>query len=284
VDDIVEAVFDKLAELKVLKSTYVFYSSDHGYKQGQWRVGTSKEHPFETDIRIPLLAFGPNIVPGSVFPHVTGNVDVTPTIIDLAGIFKPQFMDGFSMRPWLLKAQGGHEDADSVANATAVATTAVATTGNWRTSWLVEYLSVGTYYNDHSSAWQDGRNTTHKCGGKMPRGPDDANTTKCVESNTTGAGNCYFVDSTLSNSWRSLRVIDGDVDIAYTEYDRTWEFNATSSGEGLQFYELYDLKTDPYQMKNVYSAQTADKKTALHMQLSTFWLCKGSVGTPSNCP
>jgi hypothetical protein len=77
------------------------------------------------------------------------------------------------------------------------------------------------------SFWQDGKNTTDKCGGPMPRGPDGAETNKCVEGNGTGSGNCYFVDSTLSNSWRSLRVIDGDTDFAYTEYDHTWAFNAT---------------------------------------------------------
>ncbi len=35
---------------------YIFYTGDHGYKLGQWRVGTSKQHPFETDIHVPFLA------------------------------------------------------------------------------------------------------------------------------------------------------------------------------------------------------------------------------------
>ena len=34
-----------LEKAGVLDRTFIVYSSDHGYKQGQWRVGTSKQHP-----------------------------------------------------------------------------------------------------------------------------------------------------------------------------------------------------------------------------------------------
>lgn len=280
VDDLVDSVITKLGSLGVLDETFVFYSSDHGYKQGQWRVGTSKEHPFETDIRIPLLARGPGITPATVFPHITGNVDVTPTILDLAGIdvrSSLPFMDGHSMRPWLLAgatATGATSDEEK---------TVAITTAGWRDRWLVEYLAVGTYYNDHSSAWEDGKNTTEKCGGKMPRGPDGAKTSKCVESTGVGDGNCYFVDSTHSNSWRSLRIINDDEDTAYTEYDPTWTWVNSTTG-GLPFYELYDLRSDPFQMKNLYPTATAARKGTLAAAIAEYYACKGDSATPSNCP
>ena len=50
----------------------------------------------------------------------------------------------------------------------------------WRDHFINEYLSVGTYYNDHSSIWQDGKNTTEQCGGDVPQGPGDSKG-KCVE-------------------------------------------------------------------------------------------------------
>jgi arylsulfatase A-like enzyme len=77
--------------------------TDHGYKQGQWRVGTSKEHPYDTDIRVPLLARGPGIKPGSVFNYPSGNVDLTPTLLTIAGgaAYVPEFMDGKSMTAFL---------------------------------------------------------------------------------------------------------------------------------------------------------------------------------------
>ena len=42
---------------------------------------------------------------------------------------------------------------------------------------------------------------------------------KCVESNVTGGGNCWFVDSTLSNNWRQLLVVGGEdgLDFNYIE-------------------------------------------------------------------
>ena len=60
---------DKLTAAGVIDKTFIFYSSDHGYKQGQWRVGTSKQHPYETDIRVPFLARGPGIQAGSKPAH-----------------------------------------------------------------------------------------------------------------------------------------------------------------------------------------------------------------------
>ena len=47
-------VLDRLEELGVLDDTFVFFTSDHGYKLGEWRIGCSKQHPFETDVHIPF--------------------------------------------------------------------------------------------------------------------------------------------------------------------------------------------------------------------------------------
>ena len=73
-----------------------------------------------------------------------------------------------------------------------------------RTSFLIEYLSVATYFNDHSYCWDtEDESTKEQCGGAMPVGPNgDEQGEDCVESENVGDGNCYFVDSTHSNSWR----------------------------------------------------------------------------------
>ena len=39
VDDIINDVYEYLEARGVLENTYILYSSDHGYKQGQWRIG-----------------------------------------------------------------------------------------------------------------------------------------------------------------------------------------------------------------------------------------------------
>jgi N-acetylglucosamine-6-sulfatase len=45
VDDMIALVVARLEALGVLDDTYIFFSSDHGYKLGEWRVGCSKQHP-----------------------------------------------------------------------------------------------------------------------------------------------------------------------------------------------------------------------------------------------
>ena len=53
--------------------------------------------------------------------------------------------------------------------------------------------------------------------GSMPRGPV-GKVDKCVESAKVGGGNCYFVDSKHSNSWRALRILNGTHNMQYIEY------------------------------------------------------------------
>jgi len=191
----------------------------------------------------------------------------------LAGVSIPNFMDGRSMVPWLVSKDVIVESTQRGADSDT----------QWRDRLLIEYLSVGTYYNDHSNAWQDGKKTTAKCGGGMPRGPAGAVKT-CTESEGIGDGNCYFVDSKHSNSWRALRIITKSENLQYIEYDPSWLFNATGpSGEGLQHYELYNIDKDPYQMHNVYNQTDASKRAELHSAISQYFNCKGDDKTPSTC-
>ena len=81
VDDMIEIVMSQLEALGVLDETYVFFSSDHGYKLGEWRVGCSKQHPYETDIHIPFFARGPGIQPGSRLSALGSNIDIGPTFL-----------------------------------------------------------------------------------------------------------------------------------------------------------------------------------------------------------
>jgi len=265
VDDIVTDLFALLNELNIEKKTFVVYSSDHGYKQGQWRVGTSKQHPYETDIHVPLLFVGPGIPQGVVLPQMTGNVDIMPTLIDLAGGKGniPPTVDGKSMLPLLLPSQRkpGQLHASDV---------------EWRDAFMIAYKSVGTYYNDHSNC--AGNNMG--CKGTMPKCPSDGNC-NCEEADGVGNGNCYFVDSTHSNSWRNLRIHNAQENLAYIEYDPTfdWITNDTKGG-GLQFYELYNITADPYQMTNLYSTTDDATKTRLHQRVVEHYGCKGSW--PSN--
>ena len=55
-DDLVEAVVTELERQHLLNSTYVFYSSDHGFHMGHMRLGFGKSHHYEFDTRVPMMA------------------------------------------------------------------------------------------------------------------------------------------------------------------------------------------------------------------------------------
>ena len=78
---------------------------------------------------------------------------------------------------------------------------------SWRTSLLIEYLSVGTYFNDHAAIYVSGPGETpgtplvyHK----GPWSPTNTNKNSCQRQEATaevGKGHCWFVDSQASNNW-----------------------------------------------------------------------------------
>ncbi|EDQ84495.1 uncharacterized protein MONBRDRAFT_39257 [Monosiga brevicollis MX1] len=110
VDDIVGNITFYLESKRLLDNTYIFYSSDHGYHLGQFALMKDKRNPYESDIRIPGLARGPGIAPGTILNDPVTLVDFAPTFLDIAGIPIPDTMDGISMLPGLHAAgQQGRE-------------------------------------------------------------------------------------------------------------------------------------------------------------------------------
>jgi len=102
VDELVADIVSTLEALGELDNTYIFFTSDNGFHFGEHRLPMGKNTPYEEDIRVPLLVFGPGIRAGSHLEQVTGNIDLAPTFADLAGAPIPDFVDGRSLVPLLL--------------------------------------------------------------------------------------------------------------------------------------------------------------------------------------
>jgi N-acetylglucosamine-6-sulfatase len=101
VDELVQAVVNKLKSYGVLDNTYVVFTSDNGWFHGEHRIREGKYHPYEESIRMPLLVRGPDVQAGSSTDKLTLNTDFFPTFTDLAGVTTPEYVDGRSLRPVL---------------------------------------------------------------------------------------------------------------------------------------------------------------------------------------
>ncbi len=104
VDDSVGAMLRTLEETGRLDNTVVVFSSDNGFFLGEHRRG-DKRLMYEESIRIPLLVRYPKAVKaGSTRPEMVLNIDVAPTLLELAGANTPATVQGTSFAP-LLKGE-----------------------------------------------------------------------------------------------------------------------------------------------------------------------------------
>jgi N-acetylglucosamine-6-sulfatase len=104
VDEMVAEIVTTLQDTGALANTYIFFSSDNGYLLGQHRQ-TDKGVPYEEAIKVPLVVRGPGIAAGRSIGQLSSNIDLAPTIADLAGASIPRFVSGRSLVPLLKGSQ-----------------------------------------------------------------------------------------------------------------------------------------------------------------------------------
>ena len=83
-----------------LDRTYVFFLSDNGFFFGEHRLERSKFLPYEPAIRLPLLIRGPGIRANSTTDQLAANIDLAPTIVELAGAHADRSFDGRTLVPF----------------------------------------------------------------------------------------------------------------------------------------------------------------------------------------
>jgi arylsulfatase A-like enzyme len=101
IDDCVGTLVAALDRTGQLDNTIILFFSDHGCTF-RTRLGEYKRSPHESSIRVPFVITGPGFDQSTVIDEVVSLLDLTPTLLDGAGIQPPPSMRGKPLRPLAL--------------------------------------------------------------------------------------------------------------------------------------------------------------------------------------
>jgi arylsulfatase A-like enzyme len=100
VDEGVKMIVDTLGGMQRLRNTYIIFTSDNGFFYGEHRLTGGKFLAYEPATHLPLLMRGPGIKPGTSTGELAANIDIAPTILELAGAEADKSIDGRSLVPF----------------------------------------------------------------------------------------------------------------------------------------------------------------------------------------
>jgi N-acetylglucosamine-6-sulfatase len=128
IEEGVGQILKALKETNQLDNTVIVFTSDNGYFYGEHGLSVERRLAYEESIRMPLLVRYPRLIKaGTVLNAFALNIDVAPTLLELAGVAAPAATEGRSLVPLLkrssLKGAGSE----------------------WRKSFLIEYYSDNVF-------------------------------------------------------------------------------------------------------------------------------------------
>lgn len=120
IDNVMGRVLKEVEKLGLAKNTVVIFTGDNGYYAGQRQFAGKWSH-YEESLRVPMIIFDPRFTKplrGREVEAMALNIDLAPTMLDLAGVDIPSHYQGRSL---MVLARGG-KPAD------------------WRTDFFCEHL------------------------------------------------------------------------------------------------------------------------------------------------
>ncbi len=136
-DQQIQRLVDRIDALDTRRNTIVVYAADNGMMWGEHRCHGIRR-PYEESIRTPFIVRCPWLADDADGrrEQMILNIDIAPTILDLAGVPAPPAMDGESFVPIL-------KDKDAAG----------------REAWLLEFWK---YYPENTPSYSGVRTATHK--------------------------------------------------------------------------------------------------------------------------
>jgi N-acetylglucosamine-6-sulfatase len=237
VDDLIDEVVQLVEDLGIADNTYFLYSSDHGFQLGEFNILIDKRQVYDYDTRIHLLVRGPGIKPGSTFKYPGTQVDVTTTWMGMAGLDRPESMDGRSIMPLLVD-----QDDETVPAATRAHVAKIAPQGSeaYAAQWR-DHVYIMYYFNDNNS----------KCGGY----------------NTEDVHNNFI--SVRYMPWSEFG------DVSYTEYQSGKQHDNDIIFDAVDFVEYFNVSEDKWQMNNLWKTADKDVQAKHSAKLREWFSCRG---------
>ncbi|KAI0473343.1 arylsulfatase [Xylariaceae sp. FL0804] len=102
IDEMVEQVVEFLKQRGQMENTYIIYTTDNGFHEGNHRQLGGKGLPYIEDTNIPMIIRGPGIPKNVTSKMPSTHVDMAPTYLEIAGLASnasgyPPFLDGRSL-------------------------------------------------------------------------------------------------------------------------------------------------------------------------------------------
>jgi N-acetylglucosamine-6-sulfatase len=99
-DEQIGRVLEKLEELHLVDDTIIVYAGDNGHFWGEHGL-YDKRLAYEESIRIPFIVRYPGLIrdPGRRAEQMVLNIDLAPTLLELAGLPLPDHIQGKSLVP-----------------------------------------------------------------------------------------------------------------------------------------------------------------------------------------
>jgi arylsulfatase A-like enzyme len=96
-----ETFISEIGKRNIERNTFIILSADHGESFAHNYKGHGGTHLYEDLTHIPLIIKDPSTNKGKIINYLAEQIDITPTVLEIANIPVPEWLEGYSLLPLL---------------------------------------------------------------------------------------------------------------------------------------------------------------------------------------